>query len=426
METFNGIRARNKDTSKAQADGYDSKCKDETVTVKLWAFLSRLFNMKQKKGSQVFMILCLSLTSTLSWYYLSNRAASSAATADLEEAYHREMSERVRHKMATSQHLEPEDHDWMRSVGLSVHHAPATNIHLPPGDSLHIAIMMPFLDHYPLSAAHYISMLEWITIYSSVRIHFHVITNEESQDYVDQVMEKVNATSNCNYDYEMLYFDQMIDYARENICPDTAQSEEYCDMLIGRVTPLLFPWLFPSLAYILYVDKHIIFHDDVGKLYNEFLHMDEDESIGMVQEQTLKYMRAFGSYHIKSPSTKLGRPPSKGNPGFNPDLMVMDLVKLRADTSYKSMIHELKISLLLKKYSMHLDEELPDLGEILNLMAAEKPAMFHKLSCEWNKSAMNGYDPLSTEFLDCLPESKTTTLSKTKIRATNKNPNHKK
>ena len=41
-------------------------------------------------------------------------AASSAATADLEEAYHREMSERVRHKMATSQHLEPEDHDWMR------------------------------------------------------------------------------------------------------------------------------------------------------------------------------------------------------------------------------------------------------------------------------------------------------------------------
>ena len=31
--------------------------------------------------------------------------------------------------------------------------------------------------------------------------------------------------------------------------------QEYCDMLIGRVTPLLFPWLFPSLAYILYVDK---------------------------------------------------------------------------------------------------------------------------------------------------------------------------
>ena len=62
METFNGIRSRNKDTSKAQADDYDSKCKNETVTEKLWAFLSRLFNTKQKKGSQVFMILCLSMS----------------------------------------------------------------------------------------------------------------------------------------------------------------------------------------------------------------------------------------------------------------------------------------------------------------------------------------------------------------------------
>ena len=167
--------------------------------------------------------------------------------------------------------------------------------------------------------------------------------------------------------------------------------------------------------------RHIIFHDDVGKLYDEFLNMDEDEAIGMVQEQTLKYLRAFGSYHVKSPTTKLGRPPGKGSPGFNPDLMVMDLVKLRRDTTFKSMIHELKISVLLKKYSMHLDEELPDLGEILNLIAAEKPQMFHKLSCEWNKSANTGHDPLSSQFLDCLPENK----NKKEVKATNKNPNHR-
>lgn len=153
----------------------------------------------------------------------------------------------------------------------------------------------------------------------------------------------MNTSSNCHFDYEMLYFDEMIDFTRDHLCPDVAKSEEYCNLLIGRVTPLLFPWLFPSLTYILYVDKHIVFHDDVGKLYGEFLKMDEEESIGMVQEQTVKYLRAFGSYHLKSPSTKLGRPPSKGNPGFNPDLMVMDLVKLRADSAYKSLIHELKV-----------------------------------------------------------------------------------
>ena len=30
------------------------------------------------------------------------------------------------------------------------------------------------ISRYPLSAAHYITMLEWITIYSSVKLHFHV------------------------------------------------------------------------------------------------------------------------------------------------------------------------------------------------------------------------------------------------------------
>ena len=83
--------------------------------------------------------------------------------------------------------------------------------------------------------------------------------------------------------------------------------------------------------------------------------------------------------------------------------------------------------MLLKKYSMHLDEELPDLGEILNLLAAEKPGMFHKLSCEWNKSASTGYDPLSVEFLDCLPEDKKShRAGTTTIKATNNNPNHRK
>ena len=113
-------------------------------------------------------------------------------------------------------------------------------------------------------------------------------------------------------------------------------------MLTSKCHKILFP-PFNKIDIL----RHIIFHDDVGKLYDEFLNMDEDEAIGMVQEQTLKYLRAFGSYHVKSPTTKLGRHPGKGSPGFNPDLMVMDLVKLRRDTTFKSMIHELKISVLL-------------------------------------------------------------------------------
>ena len=47
---------------------------------------------------------------------------------------------------------------------------------------------------------------------------------------------QVNFTSNCNYDYELLYFDHLIDFTREKVCPDVAKSDEYCDLLIGRKT----------------------------------------------------------------------------------------------------------------------------------------------------------------------------------------------
>ena len=76
-----------------------------------------------------------------------------------------------------------------------------------------------------------------------------------------------------------------------------------------------------------------------------------------------------------------------------------------------------------------MEEDTPDLGEVLNLISAEKPEMFHKLSCEWNKSAQKGHDPLSIEFLDCLPDetNKTTGTGsgneKQKIKASNNKPN---
>ena len=84
--------------------------------------------------------------------------------------------------------------------------------------------------------------------------------------------------------------------------------------------------------------------------------------------------------------------------------------------------------MLLRKYTFHLEEETPDLGEILNLISAEKPEMFHKLSCEWNKSAQKGHDPLSMEFLDCLPDAASGTSTsgsgaeKQKIKASNNKP----
>ena len=39
------------------------------------------------------------------------------------------------------------------------------------------------------------------------------------------------------------------------LCPELAVSEEFCDLLMGNLTPLLFPFLLPQLPYIIYIDK---------------------------------------------------------------------------------------------------------------------------------------------------------------------------
>jgi len=437
MEVHSGLRSRSSVTAEGQ-NCDDLNCEKRLKNkswspVRLWAIILKLLNMKGQRSTPILVLACLGLTTTFSWFYLSSSGKSHVGKWEQEyhEEWHNEMGRRVREKLEKAKlgedhHiLEEEEAHWARTTGIEIGHDPDSKIHFPEGESLNIAIAMPFLDQQPLVAAHYIKMLEWITIYSSVRIHFHVITNEESKEFVDRVMEKVNMTSNCYYDYDFLYFDHIIEFSHAMICKEVASSEDYCDLLIGQLTPLIFPYLFPSLPYIIYIDKHIVFHDDVGKLYNAFLKLEKQESIAMVQEQTLRYMRAFGTYHMKSPSTKLGRPPSRGKPGYNPDLLVMDLHKLRGDKSYKAMIHELKISLAIRKYSYHPEDKLPNLGDILNLLAAEKPKMFHQLSCDWNKSAMKGTDPLSEEFLDCLPEdtNPTSTSKARSVRATNNNPN---
>jgi hypothetical protein len=168
-----------------------------------------------------------------------------------------------------------------------------------------------------------------------------------------------------------------------SLCPSLAQSKDYCGLLLGRLTPLVLPWLLHDLKYVVYVDRHITFHDDVGKLYNSLSRLDGEQGIGAVQEQSPRYMRAFGTHHLQQPASKLGRPPSRGHPGYNPDLLLLALDRLRGDADYRASLGELRLSLLMRRweeasydarfvssirivcrFSYHPEETLPGLGNI--------------------------------------------------------------
>ena len=70
----------------------------------------------------------------------------------------------------------------------------------------------------------------------------------------------------------------------------------------------------------------------------------------MANEQTNLYAKSFAGWQKINPSTKLGRPLPDGKPGYNPDMMLMDLDKLRASTLYRSYFNEPKLNRLVKNY----------------------------------------------------------------------------
>ena len=118
------------------------------------------------------------------------------------------------------------------------------------------------------------------------------------------------------------------------------------------------------------VYRTMIFNDDIGKLYNVFKKMQGTgrEAIAMAAEQTNLYMRAFAGWQRVNPSTRLGKPPPEGRPGFNPDLMVMDLEKLRKSDRYFSYFSERKVKSLIGNYLFHTEGDIPSLGDMVSAL----------------------------------------------------------
>lgn len=188
-----------------------------------------------------------------------------------------------------------------------------------------------------------------------------------------------------------------------NICPKLTVSEEFCDILMGKMTPLLFPYLFPKLDHAIYIDREIVFQDDIGFLFQTLNTMKKKSkaALGLAPEQTNTYMRAFAGWQRVNPTTKLGRPPPEGKPGYNPSLMLMDLDKLRASVQFKTYFSEIRLNKLMKQYLYHSNADIPSLGDIINLMAADNENMFYNIGCEWNRNSRGSTDLLDKKYNVC-------------------------
>ena len=236
-------------------------------------------------------------------------------------------------------------------------------------------------------------------------IKFHIITNEDSQPYVNTILEKVNLTSNCDFTSEIVTLSHIIKESNDVICPYLGTRPEFCEILMGNMTPLIFPYLFKNLDHVIYIDRSLVFQDNIGYIFPTLEKLKRSkEGIAMAPEQSKTYMQAFSAWQKMNPSTKIGRPPPNGKPGFNPDLMLMDLDKLRASASYRSFFNEVKLNKLVKNYLFHSSSEVPSLGDMVNLMAVDAESLFMTLGCEWNRNAKTTTDILEKKYNVCEAE----------------------
>lgn len=205
-----------------------------------------------------------------------------------------------------------------------------------------------------------------------------------------------------DFSTDVLTLADIMDHTTKEICPKMTVSDEFCDILMGKMTPLLFPYLFPALDHAIYVDRNIMFQDDIAHLYNIVANMRKGkEALALAPEQTNTYLKAFAGWQRINPTTRLGRPPPEGRPGLNPDLILMDLDKLRASATYKSFFSEIRLNKLVKNYLYHTAAEVPTLGDMVNLMAASAESLFLALPCEWNRNSKTSTDLLDRKFNVC-------------------------
>ena len=58
-----------------------------------------------------------------------------------------------------------------------------------------------------------------------------------------------------DYRFEVLTLAEIVDTMSESVCPSLLASDTFCDVLMGKMTPLMFPYLFPQLDHAIFVDR---------------------------------------------------------------------------------------------------------------------------------------------------------------------------
>lgn len=228
--------------------------------------------------------------------------------------------------------------------------------------------------------------ITWLVVYSSAPIHFHIFTDSDSVEVVETMMKRAERQANCRFGYSVQtvndIFDKLLDHLRIHV--PHMKMPTIQEHVASQMLPLVLPWHLPDVHRLIFLSSRIKFRADVMELYEHFDRFQDGQVMGLTLTQGAKFSTAFAVYRHMQPGSHLGRSPPLGWPGFNTELMLLDLGRMRQSplmTRYIDLENQLH---LVKKYDFNGRNLLPALDEWLTLVGADKPQLFYTLPCHWN------------------------------------------
>ncbi|XP_017070181.1 xyloside xylosyltransferase 1 [Drosophila eugracilis] len=257
--------------------------------------------------------------------------------------------------------------------------------------------------------------------HSSAQLHLHVITDNESQTSVFEILQRQirRFRRTVIYTiYDVKVCSSIIQDIATKLSPyfSSTPNSYYSDSLfflslgLHRIADR-------SLNRAILLDCDIVFRSDVRLLFNEFDNFLPHQLYGLAPELTPVYRHILYRYRVRYPKTSFGNPyyPMNnemgnqhshihhGYPGLNSGVVLLLLNRIRNSKSYLEKLTHSEVHTLVAKYSFkgHLGDQ-----DFFTLLGYEYPNLIYRLDCIWNRQLCtwwkdHGYSDIFDAYFRC-------------------------
>ncbi|XP_012252782.2 xyloside xylosyltransferase 1 [Athalia rosae] len=243
---------------------------------------------------------------------------------------------------------------------------------------------------------------------ASVKIAFHVITDDSSREIAETLIQGVVKASGKYmkvrfYDVHVLakQLEDIVSVMSPHFSsnPGTYYSDALFFLSLGlhRIAPA-------NQKKAAMFDADTKFKTDIKELFKEFDKFGAEALFGLAPELTPVYRHVLYVYRSKNPATHYGEPAYLGGfPGFNSGVVLFNFERLRESPEYDSILSKDNVDHVTEKYYFkgHLGDQ-----DFYTILGMERPELIHKVDCGWNRQLCtwwgeHGYADVFANYSRC-------------------------